>query len=407
MKKILISAFIGSDNLGDQAIFESIVGRLHKNKDLDLAAFTLDRTKYKTTPFVRFIETLNPFRVTAEIYRCDLLVIGGGGIIQDETTVYNLIRHTYKAVAAWVLGKKYMFFAVGISPVRSKVNKILARVVLQNAEAVTVRDSRSKINAQSLGVTKKIVVTADPVVGLDVEYKKQISKRPYVIVSLRHWFDIHRYIPVEIAQSLSLRSQKDGLKYESFTSTLAQFFDWVIDNYKYRMIFLPFFDQRDDHIASDVIAKMNYSNLTKNISKQQTIPDTVSLIAGAECLIGMRLHSLIIGACVNTPFLALSYSEKVANFTHELGLQQFGHDIEKLSVASLQDCFERMVSGRKIIKGTLRRRMHVLKERDDENYKILEEIIYPAPESRASARGAGFIKGLEKRRVGYTPPQEV
>lgn len=378
MKHVLLSAFIGSANLGDQAIFSAITQQLEKDKDIAVAAFTLDRKKHKYTKTVRFIQTHYPFRIIGEIYRCDLLVIGGGGIIQDETTVYNLFRHTYKALIAFCLGRKYMLYAVGISRLKSPINRVLGSFILQHAEAVTVRDAQSQRNAQSLGITREVSVTADPAINLDVRKKhdRAFINEAYIVVCLRHWFDINRYIPVAFLQKFHLRSRDNQHKYEMFTKTIASFFDWVVTTYGLKVVFLPFFDKRDGRVHASVLRQMEQARSTTNITKHVSVKEAISLIANAQCTIGMRLHALIFSAHRHTPFIALNYSQKVANFLKELSLEEYGIDLEKLTLQQLKYRFKKLYIHRRKIQIILKEKTQILQEREDKNNQILRQILF-------------------------------
>ena len=375
MKNVLLTAFIGSSNLGDQAIFTSICQSLSKNKNLRLSAFTLDRTKHKGTPYVRFIQTYNPIRIVEEIRRCDVLVIGGGAIIQDNSSVYNLLRHTYKALIANILGKPYMFYAVGVNKLQSSGNRLFAKFTFNAASAITVRDQRSKENLEQLGVSKQIIVTSDPAVNLHILHEKRKDKasQPYVIVCLQHCFDINRYIPVALMHKFHLRSGKDNKKYQHFVKIIAEFLDWIIDTYTYRIVFLPFYNQRDDKVQREIFSFMQHKEQCILLEKQQTVERTMALIQGARVALSMRYHAAIFSAMHHVPFIGLRYSEKVSNFLAEAGMSRFGVDPK---LTDLKYCFRAMYKETRSIKANLRIRMNVLKQKEMKNREILEHIIF-------------------------------
>jgi len=380
MKKLLITAFIGSANLGDNAIFVAISQHLLSNKTISLSAFTSNIRRHTHMEPVRFIQTINPIRIISEIARCDLLVIGGGGIIQDETTAYNLIRHTYKALIAILLRKKFMFYAVGVSRLRSLVNRMLARFVLERAVAVTVRDEESKNIIRSLGVDREVFVTADPVVNLRINKLAPFPKSPkrYIVVCLRHWFDINRYIPVAVVNKIHYRSQTNKKKYEAFLAVIAPFFDWLVSRYNYTIMFMPFFDQRDDVVHADVMKHMKQPDSCINIGRQPSLEEVYTRIAGASFVLGMRLHSLIISSTQNTPFIALTYARKVSSFVDELSLSTYSLGLEKLTVSELEDVCIKLHSERTHIQSTLKRRLAVLQRREKSNVRILRKVLTAA-----------------------------
>ena len=377
MKKLLMSAFIGSSNLGDQAIFTAITQQIKKHPDIAVTAFTLDRSKHHDGNVIRYIETKNPFTIINEIHRCDLLIIGGGGIIQDETTIYNLLRHTYKALIAIFLGKKYMFYAVGVSELTSGFNKILARFVLDRAVAITVRDEESKNNVRRLGVSQDVTVTADPAVNLRVKRKHLPDpSKAFIVVCLRHWFDINRYIPVAAIKKLHLRSSENQRKYRLFIKTIAACLDWIVETYNYKIVFIPLFDMRDDKVHNAVLEEMSQSAGCVNIKPQLSIQDTISLIADSEFVIGMRLHSIIFAAQQHTPFLALNYAQKVTNFLGGLSLKYYGIDLKRISLFEFKKRFTVLHKNRRKIQFVLKREMRILQRKEKKNHEIFTQTLW-------------------------------
>jgi polysaccharide pyruvyl transferase WcaK-like protein len=376
MKKILISAFIGSENLGDEAIFKSISQKLSKNKNLEISAFTLGH-KNTSDNGIRMIKTYNPFKIINEIKNCDLLLCGGGGLIHDKVNIYNILRHTYKIIIARFLGTNYMFYAVGVDEVMSSFNKALTRFLCENALAISVRDMQSKRNLLKLGVSKPIVVTSDPVINLTIG-RKEVKigfQKPYIVVCLRHWFDINRYLPVAVVRSLNVQSSEYKEKFGNFLNQMTEFLDYIVDKHDVSLVFLPFFNGRDQKVHQQIIDRMRNKNKSMNITRKIKIDEADKIINKAEMLIGMRLHSQILSAKNYVPFLSLIYLDKVYGFLEELGFAQWGIDVNKLDKDVLIKKFEMIYSKKDIFKQELKKRVSALKIKEQTNYKILNELI--------------------------------
>lgn len=68
----------------------------------------------------------------------------------------------------------------------------------------------------------------------------------------------------------------------------------------------------------------------------------LEILNEAQAVIGMRLHSLIFATLTHTPFLALSYSQKVDAFVKSLEMDRYLFTWETLSVSQLIEGFEEL-----------------------------------------------------------------
>ena len=89
--KFLIAGYFGCGNLGDDAILESLVTGIKDNfpdSKLSVLSGNPSETKkcYKIDSYPR-----NKFRIVRQqIKKCDVFVLGGGGILQDITSSKSL-----------------------------------------------------------------------------------------------------------------------------------------------------------------------------------------------------------------------------------------------------------------------------------------------------------------------------
>ncbi|MEO6458256.1 MAG: polysaccharide pyruvyl transferase CsaB, partial [Chloroflexia bacterium] len=89
-KKIVILGWYGSNNTGDEAVLQAVVSALRArgldnlhvlSTNPDQTAAKFDVTSSPRTPMLESIKALR---------NGSTLVLGGGGLIQDGTSVYNL-----------------------------------------------------------------------------------------------------------------------------------------------------------------------------------------------------------------------------------------------------------------------------------------------------------------------------
>ena len=87
MKKILISGYYGFDNFGDEAILKVL---LEKLKDCDVTVLSANPRKTFDTYGVHTVYTFSIEHVLKEIAYCDVLISGGGSLLQNVTSSKSL-----------------------------------------------------------------------------------------------------------------------------------------------------------------------------------------------------------------------------------------------------------------------------------------------------------------------------
>ncbi|MGA8383888.1 MAG: polysaccharide pyruvyl transferase family protein, partial [Candidatus Cybelea sp.] len=109
---MLISGYYGFGNLGDEALLEVIVERLRR--DFPAASIeVLSATPKRTAAAYRVDATPRwDWRaVRTAIGRADVVLSGGGGLLQNETSLRSLLYYAAVLREAIRTGRKAMIFA--------------------------------------------------------------------------------------------------------------------------------------------------------------------------------------------------------------------------------------------------------------------------------------------------------
>ena len=90
--RAVIGAWVGSSNLGDELIF-SILLRLLKEKGVKVSVPSVDPVKTSESFDVDSFSHINFSEFKKQLAESDALVFGGGGLLQNETGIWNLPFH--------------------------------------------------------------------------------------------------------------------------------------------------------------------------------------------------------------------------------------------------------------------------------------------------------------------------
>ena len=142
-KKILISGYYGFDNFGDEAILQTLVTNL-KRINCDITVLSHNPKKTASNYDVKSINSFSILKVFINILKCDIFISGGGSLLQDITSLKNLIYYLTVIVIALVFNKKVVIFAQGFTPFRTKLGKFFTSFVLKYCDKIYVRDIKSQ-----------------------------------------------------------------------------------------------------------------------------------------------------------------------------------------------------------------------------------------------------------------------
>ena len=310
MSKIVVSGYYGFNNAGDEAMLTAIVESLRKQiPGVDLAVISGNPTETKAKYNVESIYRFDGPQIIKALKDADLLLSGGGSLLQDVTSKKSLFYYLTVLAAAKHFGTKVMLFAQGIGPIRSKFMRFLTKIVCRKADMITVRDEASKAELASMGIdTAQVQVTADAVLslekvsrfkGMDILTKAGADLgKPLIAVSVRKWED-NKLCLQELGKALHVLGEEKQAQ----------------------IVLLPLQNPIDIETCDDLsfyIPDIPGSKIVL-LKGRYTTEEFMSIISNCKLLIGMRLHALIFAAVMGVPSLAISYDPKVDAFVQTVG----------------------------------------------------------------------------------------
>ena len=309
---VLMSGYYGFSNAGDDAILESVSQAIRKTSDE--VSITVLSNDPEQTMHSCGVDALNRFKIMQvwkALRRCDVLLSGGGSLLQDRTSTRSILYYLSIIRGATLLGKPVMLYANGIGPVDKPGNRKRVKEAVERADLITLRDHSSAQELREMGVTRQdIHVTADPVFHLEPAEKEcslQLLQRvgleehtPFVAVSVRNWTDTQ------------------GL----FTE-LAAVCDHLRQRYGLEVLFLLMQPQNDREATEKVRQAMKEPSYL--LDESCSPRELMGVLGQAKLCLAMRLHTLIFAARMAIPMLGLVYDPKVESYLEELGMPSVGH----------------------------------------------------------------------------------
>ena len=368
--KIMISGYYGFNNTGDEAILKSMV-RAFKEKIPQIKIVVLSHNPLQTSQTYQ-VKAINRLHLI-DIIRClrdtNLFISGGGGLLQDSTGKgWSILYYLGLILIAKIVKVPVMIYAQGIGPVNKQINKKLVRWILNKVDLITVRDNSSKELLENLGVVKpSIYVNSDPVFLLK---KKNIN----------HIVDNYPYIQELINSDnrpligVSVREYKNNGS--DSKRIFARAADYLIENYKAKIIFLPFKFNEDVHISEEILSLMK--NKAEVLKIKLEPEELLSVLSRLSLVVGVRLHSIIFSSMANIPFIAFNYDPKVKYFVEDLGLSELLIETdEDFSLRNIQEKIEYIKENNDKIKDILFKKVNNLEEKALVNNELVFRLLNP------------------------------
>jgi polysaccharide pyruvyl transferase CsaB len=246
MSRILISGYYGFNNAGDDVVLYGIISSLRREQP-HISLSVLSNQPDRTAALFG-IPAYNRWRLSTivrELKRCDLLVMGGGTLMQDVTSPRSVLYYLGIVSIAKLLGKPVVFYAQGFGPILKSFSRRLIKQVVNRVDVITVRDYESGEDFKACGVTKApVYVTADPALTIhpddisDTRGQELLAElfpdlsRPTVAISVRNW-----------------------KQEERFKQSIAQAADFFVDK-GWNVLFLPMHYPSDVAPSKEIIALM-------------------------------------------------------------------------------------------------------------------------------------------------------
>ena len=168
MKRIVVSGYYGAKNAGDEAMLAAMLEVLADlDPELHITVISADPADTERRHGVHAVGSLDVSGILGALRRTDLLISGGGSLLQNVTSRRSLYYYMGIILLALLLGKRVMLYAQGIGPVTGRFACRCMRWLGNRVSLITVRDEGSMAELRRLGITRPpMECTADPVLGI-------------------------------------------------------------------------------------------------------------------------------------------------------------------------------------------------------------------------------------------------
>jgi polysaccharide pyruvyl transferase CsaB len=349
LSKIVLAGYYGCGNMGDDAL---LIGLLTAVRDLPIRPIALagEPEKLQRLLGVPSIDRRNFEAIGRALEDADALVFGGGGILQDATSIASIRYYTKLIHFAKKKSKRVVMLGQGVGPITSYFGKQMATNALKLVDEITVRDSGSLNVLRSLGIKRPIEVTAD------LAWLAEPDETPDAV------FGIGDMKAVGIAARPWGRGKAIAEAFGGFAHLL------------YKNQYVPVLvemDNKMDTTILDQIAKL-HGGRAPDMRNIQTPGALLSRLRRMHSVVAMRLHAGILSASVGVPPMMVAYDPKINAFTSAMDLGS-AISLEGLTADTLWANFQKFEAERPRILETISRKATEQKSLALKNVDILKK----------------------------------
>jgi len=269
LKSALVFGYYGYDNLGDELLCRATVDILKKAffKEIYLLVPKGRKKDYKWSNVIP-VNRFDPISVTNAVLHSEVVVCGGGGIFQDQTSLRSFLYYSSLVVLSRAFGKPVFLLANSLGPVKRKFSRMILRYLLSRKKVFLIaRDAVSERYAKRFS---KNVFKGTDLAILELE-KMRIEPQKERCVS----FCLKE--PLELSEIVTCLKE---MGFEKF-------------------IFVPLSPQ-DREVSL---------NLLKQYRNFEASDDPIKSIASSSLVISQRMHGCLISAHFGIPFVAVNNSK--------------------------------------------------------------------------------------------------
>ena len=367
-KGLLVSGYYGFQNAGDEAILGAFMQSVRDLKH-PVTVTVLSNTPAVTAQKYgcRAVYRFNLFAVLRAIRRCDLLISGGGSLLQDKSSTRSIIYYLSIIRLAKAFKKPVMLYANGIGPVNRPRNRRRVRNVVGRANMITLREESSRDELLRMGVTgPEMHVTADPIFLFDGTDEARAAQ------TLRQ-AGIPEDKPIV---GISVRKLRLG---PEFVARMAKLGDRLAQELGYTVVFIAMQMPSDLNISREIIKKMTAPAYT--LAGDFSPEALISASGRMDLVITMRLHTMLFAAKARTPIIGLVCDPKIEYFLEKLEMPS-GGPVEEIQPDVLMEQAKALLAEKEVYEQHLARKVDEMDRLAADNGRYLEMLLERIEHSR-------------------------
>ena len=269
----------------------------------------------------------------------DVILHAPGGPSLSDIYIKDEPKYLCRLAIAKVLKKPYIFYAPSMGPFNRIYMNPFRKYVLKSAKEVILREAISRKYVEKLKLKRTLHVTLDSAFQADIDsdtYEKVFQDD----IELSRFFNINkRVVGITITPLSGNPAYSDDVNLRNKILECFQKLVIKLEEDGYGVIFIPqLFGKSNDY---DYMRKCAAVGKNTYVMKPSYDCFFQQFIIGKLYMVfGMRYHSNIFSAKMGTPFVSISYEQKMRGFMQIAELEDACLDVRELSFENLMEKYK-------------------------------------------------------------------
>ena len=318
-----------------------------------------------------------------EYLQADIVIDLGGDSFSDKGARSPI--NIAAILIALILRKPVVIYSQSIGPF-TKLTMPLAKVCLNKAHFITVREGVTKRYLETIGVKNTVMYElADcafalnpitPVEAKDIMVEEGIYREDLPLVGISVSGLVARLAERSSSKLQALEDQRN-----SYLALMAQLVDFLTEIMQVQVVFVPHVIAPrwwlpDDRVVGQEIYALVMNKAKVCLIEHDYTPEELKGIIGqCDLFIGSRMHANIAALSMHIPTIALGWSHKYAGIMERLGLGQYVCDYSSVTAEELISKVSNAWTKRREIKEQLASKVEREKESALLGAKLVKELI--------------------------------
>lgn len=299
--RVLLCGYYGYGNIGDNALFRASVRRAYKKfVDPEISALTATPRTDRVAFSVDAVDRMNFFSIIRKLWQSDVLVFGGGTLLQDSTSLRSFLYYTSLVRLAELFGCRVELWGNGLGDIKSRFSLRILKHVLEKTDYIGLRDKRSEELALlcTTGGSGAVIVLEG-----DLALSQKASPDTRIDWLLRR-FGMKPWSVTEAFAVIAVKGKADRDSISELESYMCELWEKGVS-----FLYIPMYRAEDEGESRRLCAKFGGA-----VASYISEGDALGLIARSRLVCAMRFHALLFAAMNDIPFVAFGKDPKVREF---------------------------------------------------------------------------------------------
>lgn len=389
------------------SIFDSI------SMDLNVIRCLLWRVFNKASINLKFLKNNDIIRA---FDAADVIIDLSLDAYSDDYGTRSIIETSKEILMGIILGKPVYMFAQSLGPFNSRINRFIARFVLDRTRIITAREEISYQYVQELHLNSPdIYLTADqafllnpvspqrlsaisqkeniprrrPIVGIALSKMKEVNQSNRVSTKLLAFaYSATRYILPEKVMLHSLDTIRGSKRFKNVESSVGR--SWIndvvnhlVNNYGATVILIPHIISSQKELMGDdrTTVKNVFDAIEIDNKEERIIPildnysseELKGIIGVCDIFIGAKMHANVGALSQCVPTIGLSYSHKFIGIMKMLGQEEYV--VSSLDSKQIISKIDKLWENKEQIRSELGSKVGEVKKRALYNTELLVDLL--------------------------------